>query len=104
MRILEEVTLAEISTGDIVAIELPDMCVTGTVTATNPTQRTLSFVPFVCAKRPESGIGFGISWFQQPAGIKTIGIDKGSAKLSKAVDSEAAVTCPLTWEGIAELE
>jgi hypothetical protein len=104
MRILEEVTLAEISTGDIVAIHLPGMCVSGTVTATSPAQRTLSFVPFARTKQPESGTGFGITWFQQPATIQTIGLNESGIKLSKAVDSEAGVTYPLTWESIAELE
>jgi len=104
MRIFEEVTLAQIEKGDLVQIELPEMCVTGTVTATNPAQGTLSFVPFACAKPSESGSGFGISWFQQPAAIKTIGLGESGIKLAKAVDSEAAVTYPLTWEQIAELE
>ena len=104
MRIFEEVALTEISTGDVVAIELPDMCVSGTVAATNPAQGTLSFVPFAYAKRPESGTGFGISWFQQPTGVKTIGLGESGIRLSKTVDSEAAVTYPLTWERIAELE
>ena len=104
MRIFEGVGLAEISTGGVVAIELPDMCVTGTVAATNLAEETLSFVPFAYAKRPESGTGFGISWFQQPAGIKTIELGESGIRLSKAVDSEAAVTYPMTWERIAELE
>ena len=103
MRIFEKVTLAQIEKGDLVQIELPEMCVTGTVTVTNPAQGTLSFVPFACAKPSESGSGFGISWFQQPTAIKTIGLGESSIKLAKAVDSEAAVTHPMTWERIAEL-
>jgi hypothetical protein len=57
-----------------------------------------------CATQPDGGAGFGITWFEQPAATKTIGLGKGGVKLSKAVDSEAAVTYPLTRETIAELE
>jgi len=104
MLIYRQTTLSKITMGDLVAVELPDMCVTGKVTATNPAQGTLSFVPFACVRRPDSGTGFGISWFEQTAAIETIKMGENGPKLQRAEDSEATVTYPLTWERIAELE
>ena len=59
---LARATVAEISKGDIIQIELLEMCVTATVATTSLAQGTLSFVPFAYAKPPETTFrGFGVA-------------------------------------------
>jgi hypothetical protein len=104
MLIYREARISDVTRGDLVAIEVPGIYITGTVTSTNPANGTLSFVPLTCAKQPEGGAGFGILGLYHPAGANAITLDMSGATLSKAVDSEAAVTYPLTWQRIVELE
>jgi hypothetical protein len=104
MLIHREANISEIARGDLVAIELPGMYISGTVTDTDPAQGTLTFVPLACAEQSEGGTGFGIFGLKQSRGENAIILDTGGIKISKAVDSEAAVTDPLTWERIIELE
>ena len=104
MLIYREANISEIMKGDLVALEMPGMYISGTAVDTNTAHGTLSFVPLVCAKQPEGGTGFGIFGFDHSAGTNAVTLDTSGARLSKAVDSEAAVTYPLTWERIVELE
>jgi hypothetical protein len=104
MLTFSEATLAEISKGDLVEIELEDLRAVGQVTGTNLSRGTISFVPLVRVEPSANGTGSKILGLQQPAPTITTELGKSGIKLFKAVDSEAAITYPLTWERIVKLE
>jgi hypothetical protein len=62
----------------------------------------LGIVLYSYAEPSENGSGFVIRPCRGE--VLTVTPGKGGVKVRKAVDSEAAVTEPLTWEKVAELE
>ena len=107
MLIYTEVALAEISTGDHIALKIGADLVTGYVVDTNSDRGLLAFEPLTYSEPTENGTGFRvriIGPFTEEARIFTISPGEDGVRLLKAIDSEAAITEPLTWEHIAVLE
>lgn len=107
MLIYAEVPLAEVAGGDSVAVEIGDVQIAATVVETDLEQGVLAFVPLAYAEPTENGSGFIMARcgsVTPDSKILTVCPGKGGVRLLKATDSEAAVTKPLSWENIAELE
>lgn len=90
MLLYVEVSLDELTTGERVAIEVEGTEIPGFVVGTNLEHGTLGFW---------SSIGR-----ESDSEVFTVEPGKHGVKVLKQIDSEAAVTKPLTWESIAELE
>jgi len=107
MFVYTEVPLAEITRGDRIAIELDNLHIVAAVVGTDLEQGSLGFVPLAYAEPTDNGTGLTLSFCRPPAAasdVLTITPGNGGVKVLKATDSEAAITEPLTWESIAELE
>ena len=107
MLIYTEVPLAEITRGDQIAIEMGGVHIAAAVVGTNLEHGTLGFVPLAYAEPTKDGTGFTLAHCHPPTAdskVLTVAPGKDGVKIFKTVDSEAAVTEPLTWERIAELE
>ncbi len=103
MLIYQEAAIADIKIGDLIEVEMNGVHIGAKVIGRDLEQGTLSVVPYSYAI--PSGSGFVMSP-RPPAmepGVLTVRPGNG-VRVLKAVDSEAAVTEPLTWERIAELE
>ena len=90
MLLYIEVPLAELTRGDRVAVEVDGTSVPGFVVGTNLEHGTLGFWPAIGGERDSE--------------VFTLEPGKHGVKVLKQIDSEAAVTEPLTWDRIAELE
>ena len=100
-------TLAEITRGDKIAIEMGGVHIAAAVVGTNLEQGVLGFVPLSYAGPAEDGTGFTLAHCRPPtpaSEVLTVTPGKNGVKILKTVDSEAAITYPLTWESIAELK
>jgi hypothetical protein len=102
MLIYQEVPVADLKLGDLIEVEKDGVHIGAKVVACDSGQGKLGIVPYSYAKPSENGRGFVISPCDPEALTVTPG--KDGVRVLKAVDSEAAVTEPLTWERIAELE
>jgi hypothetical protein len=90
MLLYIEVPLAELTRGDRVAVEVDGVDIPGFVVGTNLEYGTLAFWPSIGRESDSE--------------VFTVEPGKRGVKVLKQIDSEAAVTKPLTWESIAELE
>jgi hypothetical protein len=104
MLVYQEVPISEIQTGDLVEVEMKDAHVGAKVVGCNLELGEITIVPYSYAARFGSGFVIGHRPPAMKSGVLTIRPGESGLKVLKAVDSEAAVVEPLTWERIAELE
>jgi hypothetical protein len=90
MLLYVEVPLAELTRGDRIAVEIDGAGIPGFVVGTNLEYGTLGFWPSIGRESDSE--------------VFTVEPGKHGVKVLKQIDSEAAVTEPLTWQRIAELE
>jgi len=102
MLIYTEVPLGEIARGDLIEVEMDGVHIGAKVVACDLGRETLGIVPYSYAKPTENGTRSVISPCCRE--VLTVTPGKDGVKVLKAVDSEAGVTEPLTWERITELE
>jgi len=102
MLIYQEVVIEEIKIGDLVEVEMGGAHLGARVVGCDLERGALRVVPYGYAGPSENGSGFVLNPCRGEALTVTPG--KGGVKVRKAVDSEAAVTEPLTWETIAQRE
>ena len=102
MLIYQEVAIEEIKIGDLVEVEMSGAHLGAKVVGCDLERGALSIAPYSYAKPSENGSGLVMTPCRGE--VLTVTPGKGDVKVRKAVDSEAAVTEPLTWERIAELE
>jgi hypothetical protein len=102
MLIYQDVPIAEIRIGDLIEVEIEGAHIGAKVVGCDLEQGALGIVPSSYAEPSGNGTGFVISPCRPK--VLTVTPGKGGVKVLKAVDSEAAVTEPLTWERVAELE
>ena len=102
MLIYQEVAIEEIKIGDLVEVEMSGAHLGAKVVGCDLERGALSIVPYSYAEPSENGSGFVMTPCRGEALTVTLG--KGGVKVRKAVDAEAAVTEPLTWERIVERE
>jgi hypothetical protein len=102
MLIYQEVAIEEIKIGDLVEVEMGGAQLGAKVVGCDLERGALSIAPYSYAKPSENGSGLVMTPCRGE--VLTVTPGKGDVKVRKAVDSEAAVTEPLTWERIAELE
>jgi len=102
MLIYQELPIADFKVGDLIELEKDGVHIGAKVVACDSALGTLGIVAYSYAKPSENGSGFVIS----PCDPQTLTVTPGKdgVRVLKAVDSEAAVTEPLTWERVAELE
>jgi hypothetical protein len=107
MLIYTEVTLAELSRGDHVVVEISEVQIAASVVGTDLEQDVLAFVPLSFAEPTENGAGFTIARCHpvtHDSKVFAVTPGKSEVRLFKTKDFEVPVTEPLTWEYIAELE
>ena len=102
MLIYQEAAIEDIKIGDLIEVEADGVHLGAKVVGRDLELGTLGIVPYSYAEPSENGSGFVMTPCRGE--VLTVAPDKGSVKVRKAVDSEAAVTAPLTWEKVAELE
>jgi hypothetical protein len=102
MLVYQEAAIEEIKIGDLVEVEMDGVHLGARVVGCDLERGALGIVPYSYAEPSENGSGFVMTPCR--CEVLTVTPGKGGVKLRKAVDSEAAVTEPLTWENIAELE
>ena len=102
MLIYQEAAIEEIKIGDLVEVEMDGVHLGARVVGCDLERGALGIVPYSYAEPSENGSGFVI----RPChgAVLTVTPGKDGVKVRKALDSEAAVTAPLIWEKIAELE
>ena len=102
MLIYQEVAVEEIKIGDFVEVEMDGIHLGAKVVGCDLEHGALGIVPYTYAEPSENGSGFVMT----PCRGEVLSVTPGkdSVKVRKAVDSEAAVTEPLTWERIAQSE
>jgi len=102
MLIYQEAPITEITIDDLIEVEIEGIHIGAKVVGRDLEQGALGAIPYSYAEPSENGTGFVISPCRPE--VLTVTPGKGGVKVLKAVDSEAAVTEPLTWERVAELE
>jgi hypothetical protein len=102
MLVYQEVAIEEIKIGDLVEVEMDGVHLGARVVGCDLERGAVGIVPYSYAEPSENGSGFVIRPCRSE--VLTVTPGKDGVKVQKAVDSEAAVTEPLTWERIAELE
>jgi hypothetical protein len=102
MLIYQEAAIEEIKIGDLVEVEMGGAHLGAKVVRCDLERGALSIIPYSYAEPSENGSGFVMTPCRSEVLLVTPG--KGGTKVRKAVDSEAALTGPLTWERIAQLE
>jgi hypothetical protein len=107
MLIYTEVALADVSSGDHAALEIGEAQITGFVVATDVERELLLFAPLTYSEVTANATGSTLAFFSpEVSDAKVFSVSTGNSevRLLKAIDSEASVTKPLTWERIVELE
>jgi hypothetical protein len=102
MLIYQEVAIEEIKIGDLVEVEADGIHLGAKVVGCDLERAALRMVPYTYAEPSENGSGFVMARCRGE--VLTVTPGKGAVKVRKAVDSEAAITEPLTWERIAQRE
>jgi hypothetical protein len=102
MLIYQEAVIEEIKIGDLVEVEADGILLGAKVVARDLERGALGIVPFSYAEPSENGSGFVMT--SCCGEVMTVATGKGGLTVRKAVDSEAAVTEPLTWERIVQRE
>jgi hypothetical protein len=102
MLIYQEAAIEEIKIGDFIEVEADGVHLGAKVVGCDLERGALGIVPYSYAEPSENGSGFVITPCRGE--VLTVTLGKSGVKVRKAIDSEAAVTAPLTWEKVAELE
>ena len=102
MLVYQEAAIEEIKIGDLVEVEMDGVHLGARVVGCDLERGALGIVPYSYAEPSENGSGFVMTPCRGE--VLTVTPGKGGVKVRKAVDSEAAVKEPLTWEKVAELE
>lgn len=102
MLIYQEASIEDIKIGDLVEAEMDLVHLGARVVGCDLERGALGIVPYSYAEPSENGSSFVMTLCRGE--VLTVTPGKGGVKVRKAADSEAAVTEPLTWERIAELE
>jgi hypothetical protein len=102
MLIYQEAAIEAIKVGDLVEVEVDGVNLGAKVVGCDLERGALGVVPYSYAEPSENGSSFVIARCRGE--VLTVTPGEGGVRVRKAVDSEAAITHPLTWERIAELE